>query len=226
MAPDELTLETALKYLDAADVPEEPIGVHPDTQKPIYIKHGRFGAYVQMGEPDDEEKQNASILKTIKPEEVDLEIAVKLLSLPRDLGVYEELKEPVMAYDGRYGPYVKCGKESRTLPAELSPLDITFDQAVELLKQPKPRGRGRAAPKEPLKTFDDKSPVTDEIVKILDGRYGPYVTDGTTNASLPKGTDPVEVSFDQALILTEDKIMSSKRLAAVSKLLGETRVPI
>ena len=203
MAPDELTLASAVELLDVADVPEEPIGIHPETEKPIYVKHGRFGPYVQMGEPDDDDKKNASILKTIKPEEVDLDLAVKLLSLPRDLGVYEELKEPVMAHDGRYGPYIKCGKETRSLPAEISPLDVTFEKAVELLKQPKTRGR--AAPKEPLKTFEDKSPVTEEIVRILDGRYGPYVTDGSTNASLPKGTDPKELSFDQALNLLAER---------------------
>ena len=80
---------------------------------------------------------------------------------------------------------------------------MTFEKAVELLKQPKTRGR--AAPKEPLKTFEDKSPVTEEIVRILDGRYGPYVTDGSTNASLPKGTDPKEFSFDQALNLLAER---------------------
>ena len=202
-APDEINIASALELLDAADVPEEPIGIHPEFDKPIYVKHGRFGPYVQLGEPDDEEKKNASILAGIKPEEVDVELAVKLLSLPRDLGVYEELKEPVMAHDGRYGPYIKCGKETRSLPAEISPLDVTFDQAVELLKQPKTRGR--RAPKEPLKTFDDKSPVTEDVVKVLDGRYGPYVTDGTTNASLPKGSDPKELSFEQALNLLAER---------------------
>ncbi|MCA9216863.1 MAG: DNA topoisomerase I, partial [Planctomycetales bacterium] len=202
-APDEITVESALALLNAADVPEEPIGIHPEFNKPIYVKHGRFGPYVQLGEPDDEDKKNASILAGIKPEEVDVELAVKLLSLPRNLGVYDELKEPVMAHDGRYGPYVKCGKETRSLPADVSPLEVTFEQAVELLKQPKTRGR-RAA-KEPLKTFENKSPVTDDVVKILDGRYGPYVTDGTTNASLPKGTEPKDLSFEQALNLLAER---------------------
>src|SRR5690606_24067050 len=104
-----------------------------------------------------------------------------------------ETGEPVIASNGRWGPYVRCGNETRTLPAELSPLDIELPQALELLAQPKRMGRGRAAPKEPLKVFD-VSPVTNQPVKLLDGRYGPYVTDGETNASLPKGTNPEEVT--------------------------------
>ena len=123
------------------------------------------------------------------PADVDFATALKLLSLPRELGEHPELKQPVTAFNGRYGPYVKCGDETRSLPPELSPLDVNMEQAVELLKQPKTRGRGRAAPKEPLKVFE-KSPVTDEPIKLLEGRYGPYVTDGTTNASIPKGSSP------------------------------------
>ncbi|MEP4682306.1 MAG: type I DNA topoisomerase, partial [Rhodopirellula bahusiensis] len=124
MAPDEMTLARAMELFEDAAREDEPLGTHPDTGKPIYIKAGRFGPYVQMGEKDDEEKKNASILKTIAVEDVDLAMACKLLSLPRDLGEHPEMKEPVMAHDGRYGPYVKCGKETRSLPAEKSPLDV------------------------------------------------------------------------------------------------------
>ena len=127
-------------------------------------------------------------------EEMDLVTALKLLGLPRELGAKEE--EPVMAHNGRYGPYIKCGTETRSLPAEISPLDVTLEKALELLAQPKRHGRGRAAPKEPLKVFDP-SPVTEEPIKLLDGRYGPYVTDGATNASLPRGTTVEELDFDQ-----------------------------
>ena len=94
---------------------------------------------------------------------------------------------------------VKCGDETRSLPPDISPLDITFDQAMQLLAQPKRGGRA-AAKKEPIKVFE-KSPVTDLPVQLLDGRYGPYVTDGTTNASIPKGTNPDQISFEQALDL-------------------------
>ena len=106
-----------------------------------------------------------------------------------------------MAYNGRFGPYVKWRDETRSLPADVSPLDVTLDQAVHLLAQPKARGRGGAAAKrEPLKVFD-ASPVTGEKVQLLDGRYGPYVTDGTTNASLPKGVSAEALTFQESLDL-------------------------
>jgi DNA topoisomerase-1 len=200
--PDEVTLEAALNLLNQAKQAEVPLGTCPQTGKPVYVKVGRFGPYVQRGNPDDEEKpQNASLLKGMKPEDVDLATALRLLSLPRNLGNHPQQGEPVMAANGRYGPYVKCGAETRSLPADVSPLDVTLDQALALLAQPKTHGRGRAAVKrEPLKVFD-ASPVTGEKVQLLDGRYGPYVTDGTTNASLPKGTAVDELKFEEALDL-------------------------
>ena len=113
----------------------------------MYLKVGRFGPYVQRGTPDDEEKpQNASLLKGMKPEDVDLATALKLLTLPRKLGDHPQHNQPVMAYNGRFGPYVKCGEETRSLPADMSPLDVTLEQAVELLAQPKTHGRGRPPP--------------------------------------------------------------------------------
>ena len=160
------------------------------------VKVGRFGPYVQRGTPDDDEKpQNASLLKGMKPEDVDLATALKLLSLPRTLGDHPQLSQPVVAHNGRFGPYVKCGEETRSLPADVSPLDVTLEQARALLAQPKTHGRGRGAAKqEPLKVFD-ASPVTEQPVQLLDGRYGPYVTDGETNASLPKGTSVEELTL-------------------------------
>ncbi len=200
--PDEVTLEAALKLLDQAKQAEEPLGIDPDTQKPVYLKVGRFGPYVQRGSMDDEEKpQNASLLRGMTPEVVDLATALKLLTLPRNLGNHPQTGAEVMAFNGRFGPYVKSGDDTRSLPADVSPLDVTLEQALALLAQPKTHGRGRAAAKrEPLKVFD-ASPVTGEKVQLLDGRYGPYVTDGTTNASLPKGNAPEELTFQAALDL-------------------------
>ncbi len=197
-----MTLDVALKLLDQAQKGEEPLGVCPETSKPVYLKVGRFGPYVQRGNPDDEEKpQNASLLKGMNPSDVDLATALWLLTLPRNLGDHPQQGAPVMAYNGRFGPYVKCVEETRSLPADISPLDVSLEQAVHLLSQPKQHGRGRAAAKrEPLKVFD-ASPVTGEKVQLLDGRYGPYVTDGTTNASLPKGTPVEELTFNEALDL-------------------------
>ncbi|MBC8355168.1 MAG: type I DNA topoisomerase [Planctomycetes bacterium] len=203
MAPDELTLARAVELLEQSSVDDEPLGICPDTHKPVFMKVGRFGPYVQRGTPEDDEKpKNASLLKGMVPEDIDLAMALKLLSLPRDLGEHSELKESIVAQNGRFGPYIKCGKDTRSLPADISPLDVTFEKAVELLAQPKTRGRG--APKEPLKVFE-ASPVTEEPIKLLEGRYGPYVTDGETNASLPKGTTPDEFTFDQAVVLLAER---------------------
>ena len=201
LPPDELGLAKAIELLDQAEVGDEPLGVCPDTHRPVFLKSGRFGPYVQLGSKDDEEEpKNASLLRDMSIEDVTFEVALKLLTLPRDLGEHPESKEPVMAFNGKFGPYIKCGSDTRSLPAEMSPLDINLEQALGLLAQPKTRGRGRAAPKEPLKVFEE-SPVTGEVVKLLDGRFGPYVTDGTTNASIPKGTSVEDVSFTQALDL-------------------------
>ncbi|MCO6458334.1 MAG: type I DNA topoisomerase [Pirellulaceae bacterium] len=219
MAPDELTLAKALELLEAGQREEQPLGFCPDTNRPVFLKQGRFGPYVQMGSPDDGERpRNASLLKGMDPSEVDLPTALQLLKLPRIVGQHPDHGQAVEAHNGRFGPYVKCGAETRSLPANLSPLDVSLDEAVELLAQPKTRGRGRAAPKEPLKTFAE-SPVTGEAVKLLDGRYGPYVTDGQTNASLPKGTAPDGLSFEAALQLLADRAAASpsKRKAAKRK---------
>lgn len=200
MAPDELTLAVALELLDKAAQGDEPLGVCPQTGKPVYLKVGRFGPYVQRGRPEDEEKpQNASLLKGMRPEDVTLELALKLLSLPRVLGNHAQTGEPVVAQNGRFGPFVKCGAETRSLPEGLSPLEITLEQALELLAQPKRRGRGSGR-KEPIKVFE-ASPVSKQPVQVLEGRYGPYVTDGETNASLPRSVSPQEVTFEQALDL-------------------------
>ena len=112
---------------------------------------------------------------------------------------------PIEVFNGRYGPYVKCGEETRSLPDDISPLDVTMEQAVYLLSQPKTRRGGApatTAKKEPLKVFE-ASPVTNEPVRLLAGRYGPYVTDGVTNASLPKDAAPEEITFEYALTLLQ-----------------------
>lgn len=203
LPPDEMHLEKALELLESASREDEPLGTHPETGKPVYVKVGRFGPYVQLGENDDEEKKNRSLLKGMTPEDMTLEVACQLLSLPRNLGAHPESGDPVEANSGRYGPYIRCGKETRSLPEGVSPLEVTFEEALELLKQPK--RRGRAAPKEPIKVFEKKSPVTEQEVKVLDGRYGPYVTDGETNASVPRGGDPKEIGFEAALDLLAER---------------------
>jgi len=215
MPPDELTVQKALELLDKAAQGDEPLGICPDTHTPVFVKIGRFGPYVQRGKPEDDEKpQNASLLRGMNPEAVDLALALKLLSLPRSLGEHPQSGQPVAVHNGRYGPYVTCGEESRSLPEGLAPLEITLDQAVQVLAQPK-GGRGAVRRKEPIKVFE-ASPVTGEKVQLLDGRYGPYVTDGKTNASLPRGTAPEEVTLEYALQLLRtraEKGPSRRRVA-------------
>jgi DNA topoisomerase-1 len=198
MAPDELTLGRALALLDQAAQGDEPLGHCPQTGKPVYLKTGRFGPYVQRGDAEGDEKpQNASLLKGMRPEDMDLPTAIGLLSLPRELGEHPQTHQKVTAHNGRFGPYVKCGDESRSLPAGFSPLTVSLEEALDLLSRPKP-GRGAGRRREPLRVFE-ASPITGQPVQLLAGRYGPYVTDGTTNASLPRGSQPELVTFEQAL---------------------------
>lgn len=209
MPPDELDLATALEMLQKAAKGDEPLGVCPETNRNVFAKVGRFGPYVQLEASDKAEKpKNASLLKGMDVANITLDVALKLLSLPRTLGENDK-GEPIVAQNGRYGPYVKCGAETRSLPADVSPIEVTLDQAMELLAQPKQR-RGRGAPKEPIKSFAE-SPVTGNNVQLLDGRYGHYVTDGTTNASLPKATDPAELTFEQALDLLAERAAQGPR---------------
>ena len=203
LPPDELTLESALELLKKAETGDEPLGICPDTHKPVFVKSGRFGPYVQLGLADEGEKpKNAGLLKGMSVEDITLEVALKLLSLPRLVGEHPDSKEVIEAFNGRYGPYIKCGSETRSLPDDVSPLDVQLEQSLFLLSQPK--RRGRSAPKEPIKTFES-SPITEQPIRLLEGRYGPYVTDGETNASLPKGTETETVTFEQALQLLAER---------------------
>jgi DNA topoisomerase-1 len=138
-------------------------------------------------------------------ESLDFETALKLLSLPRALGTSEETNEPIIAHNGRFGPYVQCGKETRSLPAEISPLEVSLEQALELLSKPKQYGRGArggtpAKKAEPLRVFED-SPVTEKPINVLNGRFGIYITDGETNATLPRDLSAEELTFEKALDL-------------------------
>ncbi|MCL2306139.1 MAG: type I DNA topoisomerase [Planctomycetaceae bacterium] len=206
LPPDELKIEKAMEILNQTTQAEEPLGYCPNTEKPVFLKVGRFGPYIQRGTSEDEEKpQFASLLKGMEVETLDFETALKLLGLPRTLGTREETNEPVIAHNGRFGPYVQCGKETRSLPAELSPLEVSLEQALELLAKPKQYGRGArggatAKKAEPLRAFD-ASPVTEKPVHVLNGRFGIYITDGETNATLPRDLSVEELTFEKALDL-------------------------
>ncbi len=205
LAPDELTAARAEEMLSQSQKAEEPLGTCPETGRLIYLKTGRFGPYVQRAAASEDEKpQNASLLKGMRPEDIDVATAVRLLSLPRTLGPHPTMNEPVVVHNGRYGPYVKCDKETRSLPAGVSPLDVEMPQALELLAQPKAQRRGFGAKREPVKLLENSS-VTQQQIQLLNGRYGLYVTDGVTNASLPKNTTPEEVTQEMALSLLAER---------------------
>jgi len=207
LPPDELSYEKALEFLNAVKKNDESLGDDPATGKPVYLKNGRFGPYIQLGEADDKTKKNASLLKDMLPETVTLDVALQLLSLPRNLGKHPDTNIDVFAQNGKFGPYISCGTDTRSLPAELSPIAINLGQALELLAQPKQqRGRRGAATatQAALKTFE-ASPTTGNPIKLLSGRFGDYITDGTTNVTLPKGTTAEDLTFDRAVELLTDK---------------------
>ncbi len=219
LPPDELTLEKGLKLLEASEQRDAPLGICPETGLPVYLKSGRFGPYVQRGDAENGNKpQNASLLKGMDPATVDLETALALLSLPRTLGT-NDAGEPVTASVGRFGPYIRCGEETRSLDAQHSPLTIDFTTALEILAQPK-FSRTVVKKSEPIRQFEP-SPVTQNPIQLLNGRYGPYVTDGKTNASLPKGADPNQLTFDEALELLAKRAakggVSGRRTTTVKK---------
>ncbi|MEP6658947.1 MAG: type I DNA topoisomerase [Acidimicrobiales bacterium] len=189
LAPDELTVLKALELLDApkGDV---PIGLHEGL--PVYAKNGRFGPYVQWGDADAlppgfDKPKMASLFKTMTLERVSLDDAVTLLSLPRTVGVDPADDEEITAQNGRYGPYVSKGKESRSLDNEERLFTVTLEEALGLLAAPKQyRGRGRSEPKPPLAEFG-ADPASGRPIVAKEGRFGVYVTDGETNASIGRG---------------------------------------
>jgi DNA topoisomerase-1 len=209
LAPDELSVEKATQLLAEASKGAEALGMHPETGQPVYVKKGRFGPYVQLGEQTDggDKPKMVSLLPGMSVESVDMATALRLLALPRNLGKHPSMGEDIVATLGRFGPYVKCGAETRSITTGVSVLDITTEQAIELLAQPRRRGRGAVAAA-PLKDLG-KHPQTQAQVTVKSGRYGPYVTDGTINASLPRGADPAALTMEEAVGLLQaraDKI--------------------
>jgi DNA topoisomerase-1 len=204
IAPDELDVEKAIQLLVEAAKGPTALGNDPLSGKSVYLKKGRFGPYIQLGEQNDEDEKPkmASLLPGMTPDQVTYDIAMQLLSFPRNLGRYEELSGDVQVFLGRYGPYIKCGEETRTIPLDtLSPLTLTLEQSIELLKQPRRRGRASAQPSTMREV--GTHPVTEKKLVIKSGRYGPYVTDGEINASLPQGADPATLSVGDAVGLLE-----------------------
>jgi DNA topoisomerase-1 len=203
LAPDELTSEKAEELLAIPTGPRE-VGTDPETGLTVLVLTGRFGPFVQLGEqaPGTKEKpKRASLFASMDPTAVTLEQALALLSLPRVVGTDDDGVE-VTAQNGRYGPYLKKGTDSRSLPSEDALFSTTMDEARAIFAQPKQR-RGRVA-KPPLAELG-AHPESGEPIRVLDGRFGPYITDGTVNASVPRGTDPDSVTLEQAVELLRER---------------------
>jgi DNA topoisomerase I len=198
LAPDELTVDKALELL-AAPKGDEPIGTDPASGLPVYSKSGRFGPYVQLGDadtlPEGQKPKMASLFKTMSPQTLSVEDALRLLSLPRTVGTDPDSGEEIVALNGRYGPFMKKGSDTRSLAAEEELFTVTLDEALRAFAAPKRRGRQAAAA--PLRELG-ADPVSGKPMVVRSGRYGPYVTDGETNASLrERDGDTVEGLTDQ-----------------------------
>ena len=232
LAPDELTPARAQELIDAPVAGDRVLGENPANGKLVVVKDGRFGPYVQETDPPAAEEvdeatgevvavaepepapkkrgakkevapkpRTASLFKSMSVDTIDLDTALQLLDLPRTVGIDPETQTPITAQNGRYGPYLKKGTDSRTLQSEQQIFDITLEEALAVYAQPKYGARGASSA---LKEFE-ADPTSGKAIKLKDGRFGPYVTDGETNATIPKGEDAMEVTFERAVQLLADK---------------------
>jgi DNA topoisomerase-1 len=210
IAPDELTAELAEELFSRPSGDRE-LGVDPATGRTIVAKAGRYGPYVTEILPDDVPKtgknavkpRTGSLFKDMSLDEIDLDTALKLMSLPRVVGADPETGEEITAQNGRYGPYLKRGTDSRSLAGEDQIFTVTLDEALAIYAQPKARG-GRGTAKPPLREFG-ADPVSGKPIAVKDGRFGPYITDGETNITVPRGTTIEELTEQRAIELLAEK---------------------
>ena len=211
LAPDELTAEKARELIEKQGDGDRELGVDPESGHTIVAKNGRFGPYVTEVLPESDEKpkrgakkpkpRTASLFKSMDLNTIGLEEALKLLSLPRIVGQDAEGVD-ITAQNGRYGPYLKKGTDSRSIESEEQIFTITLEEAEKIFAQPKTRGRRAAKP--PLKEFGT-DPNSEKPVVLKDGRFGPYVTDGTTNATLRKDDTVEGITAERAFQLLAEK---------------------
>ena len=229
LAPDELTPAKAQELIDAPVAGDRVLGENPANGKLVVVKDGRFGPYVQETDPPADEEvdeatgeiveappapkkrgakketapkpRTASLFKSMSVDTIDLDTALRLLDLPRVVGVDPESGAEITAQNGRYGPYLKKGTDSRTLQSEQQLFDITLEEALAVYAQPKYGARGASSA---LKEFEN-DPTSGKPIKLKDGRFGPYVTDGETNATIPRGENADDVTFERAVQLLADK---------------------
>ncbi|HLN05655.1 MAG TPA: type I DNA topoisomerase, partial [Acidimicrobiales bacterium] len=214
VAPDELSLERAEELLEHPSS-DRVLGEDPVTGKSVVARAGRFGPYVQLGDAADgtAKPRTASLFKTMNLSDITLEQALQLLQLPRTVGGDPETGEEIMAANGRFGPFLKRGAETRSLDTEDQLFTVTIEQALSRFAQPKQRRYGTSAA--PLRELGT-DPNSGAAIVLRSGRFGPYVTDGTTNASLRRGDDPDEITLERAAELVADRRAAgpTKRAAA------------
>ncbi|MBI4266369.1 MAG: type I DNA topoisomerase [Acidobacteria bacterium] len=207
IAPADLTSDKALDLVRAKAEGPRALGGDPATGMTVYVMSGRYGSYVQLGETPDapprgakaQKPKRASLQAGMSESTVTLDEALRLLSLPRVVGTHPDDHEPITTTFGRFGPYVKHGHEFRSLESDEDVFTISLDAALALLRAPKRSRRRVAAPKKVLRELTRDGTT----LRVLEGRYGPYVTDGTTNASIPRGTNPDSVTFEDAMSLLD-----------------------
>jgi len=206
LAPDEITVETATELLDAPSGDRE-LGEDPATGLVVVVKAGRYGPYVQCGEMEGTgtkatKPATASLFKTMTPETITLDDALRLLTLPRTIGTDPASGEEIVALNGRYGPYLKKGTDSRSLTSEEQLFTVTLEEALAIYAEPRQhRGRTAAAPLREL--GDDPGSGTPMVIK--DGRFGPYITDGAVNVTVPRGETVEDITPERAAELLADK---------------------
>ncbi len=203
LPPDELSPERAEELLAQPPGAERLLGTHPETGRELAARDGRYGPYVTevLPEGEDGKPRTASLFASMSLDAITLDDAVRLLTLPRTLEGTDG--EEIVVANGRYGPFVKKGAETRSLESEDQLLTLSVEEAETLLAQPKPR-RGRGAPRPPLKELGP-DPQSGKPLVVKDGRFGPYVTDGETNASLRRGDDVDGLSIERALELLAER---------------------
>jgi DNA topoisomerase-1 len=197
LAPADATAETFRELIETGNAEDRVLGIHPEADLPILAKQGPYGPYVQLGDDEQQRPKRMSLPKGLRSEEVDLQTALALLSLPRTLGDHPDTAEPIRASIGRFGPYVQQGSTFASLKAEDDVLTVELDRALELLAQKSRRN-------EPLRVIG-AHPETGKPVEIHRGRYGTYVKHEKTNATLAKEQDPDALTMEQAVALLADR---------------------
>lgn len=213
-SPADITAIVADKLIEQKINGADALGKDPATGLPIYVLTGRYGPYVQLGDAKDEQDKpkRVSIPPTIPVETVTMKEALELLQLPKTLGAHPGTGKDIKAGLGRFGPFVVCDGDYRSIPKGESIFTISFDRAMELLSQPK-KGRGRAAP---LKEFGPH-PTSGDVIQVLNGPYGPYIKCGKVNVSVPEGVKPEDLTLAQALETLGTKVEAKKKPAAKKK---------